>query len=992
MTQVPGISKRKLQLLEFHRHAYALMPEKTDPHPGVAVFVDNGPQVSPFRSCTCQTFKKKTCPHLLELSGFINAIRRYSKGKGLYQDFRESLWYRLSAILVEERPLPVDSVRMAQCGGHRNGMFRVLDNDGKELLTYYSKNPDSSRFMERLARFNVENAVPSRADILGRISLLTMQESERAMADLGHKTRRMVHEESFWHAVAYHAYRELGSSPSGLEPAIEENSGTFFLKCMGSDGELIFRLAVPRTAVKRILVNFKEEISNQHRIPIQPIPLKSLFKINQTTKLDLEVRHLVKIIQQNGEDIFLEGEDLKRYRYGNLVYVRELGVMAELEQPGSTRKFRAPVNMTLKKSQVPAFLEEIDQGIHGDVAIVDPTDNRLRIRKKADRVEISPDAIERDWCWLSVTYGFGNASVSLAEILRARKEGQRFLPCQEGWIDCESENIWSPGFSGESPEDRGTPRGKESVRLSLMDLFRMQAGIDGPIRVLGSSDQATRLNRTLTLKPTGPLPALKGMSSSLRSYQKRGVEWLAFLVENGFGGLLCDDMGLGKTHEVMALMLFLLENGHTKSPFLVVCPTTVLSHWATKIAEHAPGLRFTVYHGLDRKLPEALEDAHVLLTSYGILMRDIEALKTIPFFMAVFDEIQHIKNPETLTHRSARQLNARIKLGLTGTPIENHLGELKALMDLSVPGYLGKDSEFETRYSVPIQTHGDHEKEDELRKLISPFVLRRLKKSVLAELPPKIEDIRTCRLSDDQVRLYREVISSKGKPILNTLHNAEGALPYIHIFAVLNLLKQVCNHPAMLEEDMDDFDKFQSGKWELFKEILSESLQSGHKVVVYSQFLKTISLMERHLTGQGIGYTVLTGSSRKRGSIIRRFNTDPDCRVFLGSLKAGGTGIDLVGGSVVIHYDRWWNAAREDQATDRVHRIGQVRGVQVFKLVTEGTLEEKISAIIEKKRNLMDNIIKEDDANILKVFSREELIELLSPPAGEHLQTISATG
>ncbi|HDZ23909.1 MAG TPA: DEAD/DEAH box helicase, partial [Desulfobacteraceae bacterium] len=409
--------------------------------------------------------------------------------------------------------------------------------------------------------------------------------------------------------------------------------------------------------------------------------------------------------------------------------------------------------------------------------------------------------------------------------------------------------------------------------------------------------------------------------------------------------------------------------------------TTVLSHWSAKIREHAPGLSATVYHGLERNLSRALEDTHILLTSYGILMRDIEKLKAIPFFMAVFDEIQHIKNPETLTHRAARELDARIKLGLTGTPIENHLGELKALIDLTVPGYLGKDSDFEARYTVPIQTHADREKEEELRKLISPFTLRRLKKSVLAELPEKIEDIRTCRLSDDQVRLYREVIVSKAKPILGTIQNSAERIPYMHVFAILNLLKQICNHPAMLENSTNDFDKYQSGKWELFKELLSEGLESGQKIVVYSQFLKTLELMQSHLKDQQIGHTILTGSSRNRGKIIEQFNNDPDCRVFLGSLKAGGMGIDLVGGSVVIHYDRWWNAAREDQATDRVHRIGQVRGVQVFKLVTEGTLEEKISAIIEKKRNLMESIIKEDDANMLKLFSRDELIEMLSPPA-----------
>jgi len=981
VNHIPAISKEAFDFLEFHRHAFALMPGKTDPMPGTAVIVDNGPKLLPLRSCTCQVFKEKTCPHIRKLSGFITTVKDGSNGHTSYQDFRESFWYRLSTVLVEERALSLESVRLARDARYEKGVVRVLDKDGTELLMYYSQGEDASRFLERLARSSKGSPVPSRADMLSRLSLLTMREDERTMAEAGFKTRRQVLEESFWHRVAYHAYRELGRSSFSLEPAIEKSSGTFFLKCLNSEDVPIFRLAIPRTAVKRVLVNFKDKISNQHLMPIEPIPLKSLFKVKQTTKLDLEVRHLIQIIQKNGEDMFLEGKDLERFRYGSLVYIRELGVMAELEKPGSMRKFKAPVRMVLKKSQIPSFLEEIDQGMHGRVDIIDSTDKPLQMLKTPDRIEISPDAIERDWYWLSVTYGFGNASVSLAELLRARKEGQRFLPCREGWIDCESETFAGLDVISDFRADQGAGPRPDSVRLSLLDLFRMQAGIEAPMQVIGDNDQSALLNRTLALKPAGHLLPLEGMTSPLRNYQKLGVEWLAFLVENGFGGLLCDDMGLGKTHEVMALILSLKEHGDTDSPFLVVCPTTVLSHWSAKIKEHAPGLRSIVHHGAERNLERSLEKAHVLLTSYGILLRDIEHLKKITFHIAVFDEIQHIKNPQTLTHHAARALRAGLKLGLTGTPIENHLGELKALMDLTVPGYLGKSSAFDTRYSVPIQTHSDREKEKELRRLISPFILRRLKKSVLAELPEKIEDIRTCRLSDDQVKLYREVLSSRGRPILDTLQNDHRALPYMHIFAILNLLKQICNHPALLKNDINDFEKYQSGKWELFKELLSESLESGQKIVVYSQFLKTIELMKRHLSDQHVGYAVLTGSSRDRGKIIERFNNAPDCRVFLGSLKAGGTGIDLIAGSVVIHYDRWWNAAREDQATDRVHRIGQIRGVQVFKLVTEGTLEEKISAIIEKKRNLMESIIKEDDANTLKIFTRDELIEMLSPPA-----------
>jgi SNF2 family DNA or RNA helicase len=252
---------------------------------------------------------------------------------------------------------------------------------------------------------------------------------------------------------------------------------------------------------------------------------------------------------------------------------------------------------------------------------------------------------------------------------------------------------------------------------------------------------------------------------------------------------------------------------------------------------------------------------------------------------------------------------------------------------------------------------------------------------VLTELPAKIEDLRTCRLSDDQVKLYRDAVEKRGRDLRKVLEADGQPVPYMHIFALLNLLKQICNHPALVEKDTDSYDRYGSGKWDLFCELLVESLDSGQKVVIYSQYLAMIEIIEAFLQELKVGYVSLTGKSRNRGAIIQRFNEARDCRVYVGSLKAGGTGIDLVAASVVIHYDRWWNAAREDQATDRVHRIGQRRGVQVFKLVTEGTLEEKIAALIAKKRLLMESVVKEDDPGLLKSFTREELIDLMDMPA-----------
>jgi SNF2 family DNA or RNA helicase len=751
--------------------------------------------------------------------------------------------------------------------------------------------------------------------------------------------------------------------------------------CCKPSGETVLRFFVPRQKVKRLLAAFKELLPNQHQLPIHPIPLKSIFKVNMNTKLDLEIRPLIQLIQDDGEAKFFKREDLERFRYGDLIYVPELGILAELEKPGTVqRKFKAPVKMVLKKSQIPSFLEEFGDELREGAHLMDAKVEGLQIFTQVDRLEITPETLERDWCWLSAAYGFGNSTVSLAEVLRAKEENQRFIGTPEGWVDCQSPALEGLDYLMREADFEMPGTDGDLLKLSRLDLLRIQTSGGQTIQIKGRSKEGRLLKRILDLKPAGKLPPLKGMTSTLRRYQEHGLAWIWFLFENGFGGLLCDDMGLGKTHQVMAFMLGRHEQEKTAKPFLVVCPTTVLSHWTRKIREHVPALKATFYYGGQRDLAVAIKESQVLLTSYGILRRDIDALKQIEFQLAVFDEIQHIKNPDTLAHDAALKINAGMKLGLTGTPIENTPDELKALFDLTVPGYLGTDADFASRYTNPIAENPQSDAPKRLARLISPFTLRRLKKTVLTELPKKIEDIRTCRLSEDQVKLYRDAISSRGRHLLEELRSDDKPVPFMHIFALLNLLKQICNHPALVKGEVEDYDRHRSGKWDLFAELMVESLDSGQKVVVYSQFLGMIEIMKRLLSDMRVGFVTLTGKSRNRGKLIDRFNDDPDCRVYVGSLKAGGAGVDLVAGSVVIHYDRWWNAAKEDQATDRVHRIGQRRGVQVFKLVTEGTLEEKISAIIEKKRNLMDKIVKEDDPGLMKRFSREEIIEMLAHP------------
>jgi SNF2 family DNA or RNA helicase len=365
----------------------------------------------------------------------------------------------------------------------------------------------------------------------------------------------------------------------------------------------------------------------------------------------------------------------------------------------------------------------------------------------------------------------------------------------------------------------------------------------------------------------------------------------------------------------------------------------VLDHWREKLARYIPNVPVT-------------------LTTYGIVRSRIEQFRGKRFDLVVLDEMQTIKNADTATHHALRAIEKRVAIGLTGTPIENHEGELKALLDFVVPGYLPKSIDDRAT----------------LQRLIRPFVLRRTKAQVLTQLPPKIVDKRYCELTSEQRALYRRVIEARAKPLRSQLH-AGARVSYVHIFAALNYLKQICNHPASVGGGFSA--DVTSGKWETFIELLDECMTSGLKVVVFSQYLSMLALIERHLFQNDIGYASIKGGTRERGKEIARFRDDPDCRVFTASLRAGGLGIDLTPASVVIHYDRWWNQAREDQATDRVHRLGQNRGVQVIKLITRGTIEEKIDALITSKGALATELIRTDDPSLVKQFTKDELDDLL---------------
>ena len=581
---------------------------------------------------------------------------------------------------------------------------------------------------------------------------------------------------------------------------------------------------------------------------------------------------------------------------------------------------------------------------------------------------------------LKLEYETNLGRLSLASLWWALQKNQRFIMSDEGLFDLsDSRFAWLKQVKKDKIDRRNN-----KLRLSSLEMLRLNA-IEN-ISVVGGTENSHQHSREI-LKDIKDFrapekPNLKGLKSHLRSYQEIGVTWLWFLYHHGLSGLLCDDMGLGKTHQAMALLTAVSNywkksDSKKKRHFLVICPTSVIYHWQEKLQAFLPDLKVWTFYGSNRNLENFQEDYDVLLTSYGLWRNETEQLQNIPFEVAIFDELQIAKNQTSRIYNALLKVNSRMRLGMTGTPIENRLRELKTLFDIVLPTYMPSENDYRNYFIKPIEKDEDLEKKKQLARLVKPFVLRRKKEHVLLDLPEKIEEISHCDLLPEQRDLYISVLSASRDKLIEDLTHDETPIPYMHIFALFSHLKQICNHPAAYLKKPEEYKNYQSGKWNLFLELLDEARESSQKVVVFSHYLSMLDIIEDHLKEHGIGFATIRGATVNRGEELRRFNNDPQCEVFVASLQAAGLGIDLTAGSVVIHYDRWWNAARENQATDRVHRIGQTRGVQVFKLLTKSTLEEHIDFLISKKGRLMDEVVSIDDHQTIKKFDRQEIIQLL---------------
>ncbi|MBD2092113.1 DEAD/DEAH box helicase [Microcoleus sp. FACHB-1515] len=585
----------------------------------------------------------------------------------------------------------------------------------------------------------------------------------------------------------------------------------------------------------------------------------------------------------------------------------------------------------------------------------------------------------------------GGQRLSKSEFDRLVAQNTPLVQVNGEWVELRSQDV-------RAAQAFFTSR-KDQLSLSLEDALRMSTGDTQTIEKLPvvhfeASGSLEELIQALTTgnQSIETIPVPKNLRGQLRPYQLRGASWLAFLERWGLGACLADDMGLGKSVQFITLMLHLQEQGALEQPILLVCPTSVLGNWEREVKRFAPSLKVLVHHGDKRSQGKAFAKAakahHLVVTSYALTYRDSKDFESVNWQGVVLDEAQNIKNSESKQSQAVRQLQPQFRIALTGTPVENRLSELWSILDFLNPGYLGPRNFFQRRFAIPIERYGDTASLQTLRSLVQPFILRRLKtdRSIIQDLPDKQEMSVFCGLSTEQAALYQAAVDRS----LREIESAEGIQRHGMILALLVKLKQICNHPALNGESAAidaDFAK-QSGKLQRLTEMLEELLSEGDtapgalrdRALIFTQFAEWGKLLKPFLEQQ-FGREVLFlygGTSKKqREEMIDRFQNDPQGpRIFILSLKAGGVGLNLTRANHVFHFDRWWNPAVENQATDRVFRIGQTRNVQVHKFVCTGTLEERIHELIESKKALSEQIVGTGES-WLTDFDTEQLRDLL---------------
>ncbi len=598
--------------------------------------------------------------------------------------------------------------------------------------------------------------------------------------------------------------------------------------------------------------------------------------------------------------------------------------------------------------------------------------SRYKVRISQPTIIAQVESNEEDkWFNLDIVVEYDGSKIPLEKIWKAWVKGRRYVQLKDGsytslpeaWLEKTAHKLKAMGFDPTKPPKQQFKQFEAPVLNNLLE--------DMPTAITDSFWNSLK-EKISTFEQIRPIEQPEGLRAELRNYQLQGIAYLNFLSEYGFGGILADEMGLGKTIQTLSFIQYLHEKG-LKGPNLIVVPTSVLPNWDREAEKFVPDLKRLIIYGARREgMFKKVADSDLVITTYALLRRDLEELEKNEFNTVILDEAQNIKNPNTITARSVRNIKARTRLCLSGTPIENNLFELWSLFEFLMPGFLGSQHAFQSGVIKPIRD-GDGESLEYLRSRVKPFILRRTKIEVAKDLPPKVENVSYCAMSDEQSELYHALSKKLRDQVLADVDEKGMAKSQMSILDALLKLRQICCHPRLLRLDMPGFStsSLASGKFEAFKDMIYDIIAEGHKVLVFSQFVQMLHIIKAWLEMNKIPFCYLDGTSKNRMEEVDRFNNSPDIPIFLISLKAGGTGLNLTSADYVIHYDPWWNPAIESQATDRTHRIGQTRQVFSYKLICQNTVEEKILKLQDMKRGIAEAVIPGQD--IWKSLTRDEL-------------------
>lgn len=597
-------------------------------------------------------------------------------------------------------------------------------------------------------------------------------------------------------------------------------------------------------------------------------------------------------------------------------------------------------------------------------------DEPFKLKAEIDFCENSTDGFE------IFLYGqVGEERINFEDIYDTIQNGEKYSRVRSlGFVEFPAQDIYALMRSFNSFDVYRNNENKFIVKTYRAGLLNELENLK--VELVLSENFSEFWKQMSTFSTTEDVTLPKSIKADLREYQMKGFSWLWFMYKYGLNGILADDMGLGKTLQALAILQKAKEVDGPL-PTLVICPTSVVFNWELEIQKFAPNLTSLKLSGIERKqLFKEIPNYDIVITSYALIRRDIEKLKKINFRYIILDESQNIKNALSQTAQAVKRLNGQHKMALSGTPIENKLEELWSVFDFLMPGFMFSISEFNYRYVNPIMERADKTVEKRLKLQIYPFILRRMKRDVAKDLPDKVENIAYCELTDEQRDFYMEVLDSTREELFKSIEQNGLEKSRMSIFSALLRLRQICCHPRLY--DKENVKKInQSGKFEYLKDMLEEIISEDHRVLLFSQFVDMLELVKDWLEREAIPYEYLTGQTKDRQGAVERFNNNKSIPIFLISLKAGGTGLNLTGADYVIHYDPWWNPAVEDQATDRAYRIGQTKKVFVYRLITKNTVEEKIQKLKQVKRNLVDSVISVD-RNITKSLTIDDVKEIFS--------------